>query len=133
MNEQQNPFGLNTITPYLTVTDVERLIQFLQDVFDGKLRGDINYRDNKTVQHAEIKIGDSIIMLAEPTPEYPEIKPTTCGMYVYVNDCEKVYEKALKKGGISISEPIDYPHGDRYGGVKDFAGNIWWIVTHKRK
>ncbi len=133
MNEQQNPFGLNTITPYLTVTDVEQLIQFLQDVFDGKLRGDINYRDNKTVQHAEIKIGDSIIMLAEPTPEYPEIKPTTCGMYVYVNDCEKVYEKALKKGGISISEPTDYPHGDRYGGVKDFTGNIWWIVTHKRK
>jgi len=39
----------------------------------------------------------------------------------------------LKKGGISISEPVDYPHGDRYGGVKDFAGNIWWIVTHKRK
>jgi uncharacterized glyoxalase superfamily protein PhnB len=133
MNEQQNPFGLNTITPYLTVTDVERLIQFLQDVFDGKLRGDINYRDNKTVQHAEIKIGHSVIMLAEPTPEYPEIKPTTCGMYVYVDDCEKVYEKALKKGGISISEPVDYPHGDRYGGVKDFAGNIWWIVTHKRK
>ena len=133
MTEQKNPFGLNTITPYLTVAEAERFVLFLQDVFDGKLRGDIRYRDDKTVMHAEIKIGDSILMLAEPTSKFPEIKPTTCGMYVYVDDCERVYQKALKKGGVSISEPTDYPHGDRYGGVKDFAGNIWWIVSHIRK
>lgn len=131
MTKQQNPFGLHTITPYLTVIDGKRFISFLQEVFDGKLRGDIKFRDNKTVQHAEIEIGDSIIMLTEPTLEYPEVQPTTCGMYVYVKDCDNVYKRALKKGGTSISEPIDYPHGDRYGGVQDFAGNIWWIVTHK--
>lgn len=133
MTEKQNPFGLNTITPYFTVAEAERFMLFLQDVFDGKLRGDIKYRDDKTVMHAEIKIGDSILMLTEPTSKFPEIKPTICGMYVYVDDCEKVYQKALKKGGISISEPTDYPHGDRYGGVKDFAGNIWWIVSHISK
>lgn len=133
MIEQEKPFGLNTVTPYLMVTDANRLIQFLQDVFDAKLRGDISFRANNTVQHAEIKIGDSVIMMAEPSPEFPEINPTTCGMYVYVNDCDKVYENALEKGGSSISAPTDYPHGDRYGGVKDFAGNIWWIVTHMKK
>lgn len=133
MPKKQNPFGLNTVTPYLIVTDVERLVQFLQDVFDGKLRGEINYRIDKTVQHAEIEIGDSIIMLAEPTSEYPEIKLTSCGLYVYVQDCDRVYAKALNNGAISISEPTDHSHGDRYGGVKDFTGNIWWMVTNIAK
>ncbi|MGI9531432.1 VOC family protein [Lutimonas sp.] len=133
MIDQKNPFGLHTVTPYLMVSDAERLLQFLQHVFDAKLRGDISYRADDTVEHSEIMIGDSIIMMAEPSPQFPEIKPTSCGMYVYVNDCDKVYEKALKKGGLSISVPTDYPHGDRYGGVKDFAGNIWWIVTHNKK
>lgn len=133
MIEQENPFGLNTITPYLMVTDAKRLIQFLKEVFDAELRGDISYRADATVAHSEVKIGDSFIMIAETSPDFPEIKPTSCGMYVYVEDCDRVYEKALEKGGSSISAPQNYPHGDRYGGVKDFAGNIWWMVTHFKK
>jgi uncharacterized glyoxalase superfamily protein PhnB len=130
MKQSLNPFGLHTITPYLIVENVERLIDFLKNVFEAKLRGEINYRDDNSVQHAEIKIGDSIIMMGELSPKFPEIRPTSSGMYLYVDDCDVVYEKALKFGGHSISVPLDYPHGDRYAGIKDFTGNIWWIVTH---
>ena len=130
MKELQNPFGLHTITPYLIVENVERLINFIRNVFDGELRGEITYRSDKSIQHAEIKIGDSVIMMGEPSPIVPEIKPMTCGMYLYVEHCDVVYEKAIKLGAHSISEPQDYPHGDRYAEIIDFAGNIWWIVTH---
>ncbi|MDN5203595.1 VOC family protein [Fulvivirgaceae bacterium BMA10] len=130
MNKLQNPFGLHTITPYLVVENVEQLIDFLKRVFKAELRGEINYRSDNSVQHAEIKIGDSVVMLGEPRPDFPEVTPMTCGMYLYVDDCDVVYERALKFGGHSISEPMNYPHGDRYAGIKDFAGNIWWIVTH---
>lgn len=127
MTIAQNPFGLHTITTYLIAKDVLKLINFLDEVFGAKLRGDIRYRDDNTVQHAEVKIGDSIIMLGEPMSD---IEPMTSGMYIYVDDCDTAYHKALSLGAISVSEPANYPHGDRYGGVKDFAGNIWWVVTH---
>ena len=130
MAKKQNPFGLHTITPYLIVENVMQLVDFLKSVFEAELRGDLNYRDDKTVQHAEIKIGDSVVMMGEPSLNFPEIKPMKSGMYVYVDNCDLVYEKALRNGGYSISEPMDYPHGDRYAGIKDFEGNIWWIVTH---
>ena len=126
----QNPFGLHTITPYLILEDAQQLIDFLTDVFGAELRGDVKYRADESVQHAEIRIGDSILMMGEPISTIPEIKPMTCGMYVYVENCDKVYEKALKLGADSISAPANYPHGDRYAGIKDFAGNIWWVVTH---
>jgi len=133
MKKALNPFGLHTITPYMVVENVEKLIEFLKSVFDVVPRGEINYRDDNSVQHAEIKIGDSVIMMGEPSPKFPDVKPTKCGMYIYVDDCDIVYEKALKYGGRSISEPMDYPHGDRFAGIKDFAGNTWWIVTHVGK
>lgn len=127
MGGTQNPFGLHTVTPYIIVSDVPELILFLQSVFDAKLRGAIKYRKDETVQHAEITIGDSVIMMGEPMDD---LKSSPCTLYVYVEDCDEVYSKALKIGAHSVLEPTNYPHGDRYGGVKDFAGNIWWIVTH---
>ncbi len=127
MSTTQNPFGLHTITPYLIVNSATQLIQFLKEVFNATLRGEISYRDDGSVQHAELKIGDSYIMMGEPLPD---MEFTICGMYVYVEDCNAVFQKALQAGALSILEPANYPHGDRYGGVKDFAGNTWWIVTH---
>ena len=129
-NKTLNPFGLHTVTPYLIINDVQRLIDFLKQVFGAVQRGNIKYRDNGTVQHAEVVIGDTIIMLGAPTEDIPDIDSMKCGMYVYVENCDEVYETALQAGGISVSVPMDYPHGDRFAGVKDFAGNIWWIVTH---
>ena len=129
----KNPFGLHSITPYLVVENLDPLITFIEKVFNGKLRGEATYRSDRSVQHAEITIGDSIIMLAETSPLVPEISAMNSGMYVYVKDCDQSYKKSLQSGAVSIAEPKDYPHGDRFAGVKDFAGNIWWIVTHKGK
>ena len=127
MENAQNPFGLHTVTPYLIVYDVKKLVDFIMEVFDAKSRGDLSYRKDGSVQHAEIKIGDSVIMLGEPLEE---INATRSTLYVYVKNCDETFEKALQLGGESVLQPQNFPHGDRYGGVKDFAGNIWWIVTH---
>ncbi len=127
MAENRIPFGLHTITPYLVVESVSALIQFLQQVFDAESRGDPQYRADGSVKHAEVEIGDSVVMMGEPMDE---IGPMPAMMYLYVNDCDATYEKALAAGATSVLELDNYPHGDRYGGVKDLVGNIWWIVTH---
>lgn len=128
--KNQNPFGLHTITPYLMLDDAGRLIDFLKATLDAEVRGDVSYRDDGSVMHAELKIGDSVVMIGEPMEDHPAYKT---GLYVYVDDCDKRYDLALKNGAVSVTEPTDFPHGDRYGGVKDFAGNIWWLVTHVGK
>lgn len=127
---KQNPFGLHTVTPYLIVKDVERLILFLKEVFSGELRGDIHYRDDGSIKHAEIKIGDSVIMMGSPMEDVDSMSAT---LYTYVPDCDITYELALKKGATSVSPPENFPHGDRYGGIKDPTGNIFWVVTHQGK
>jgi len=124
------PFGLHTVTPYLVADDVSGLISFLSKVFDASLRGDPKIRENGSIQHAEITIGNSVIMMGEPMEG---IESTRSMLYVYVEDCDQVFADALSAGAESVIEPQLYPHGDRYGGVRDFAGNTWWIVTHTQK
>ena len=123
----QNPFGLHTVTPYLVVHGVEPLLLFAQDVFGAELRGEPKYREDDSVQHVEIVIGDSVIMMGEPVGELPSLPAS---LYVYVDDCDATYARALAAGATAVLEPRVYPHGDRYGGVKDASGNLWWIVTH---
>ena len=84
-------------------------------------------RDDGSIQHAEVSIGNSVIMMGEPQDGYTSIKSM---LYVYVANCDEVFEDALAAGAESVIKPKLYPHGDRYGGVRDFAGNTWWIVTH---
>jgi len=127
MTSTKNPFNLHTITPYLIVSDVPKLIRFLEVVFGATLRGELRYRADKTVQHAEVQIGDSVLMMGEPLDE---MSTNSVGLYTYVEDCDSVYQKAIDAGGTSVLEVAAYPHGDRYGGVMDFAGNTWWIVSH---
>ena len=77
--------------------------------------------------HAELKIGDSIIMLSDSTPEFMAMASM---LYVYVEDVDVVYKKALQAGGTSVSEPKNQFYGDRSAGVRDPLGNHWGIVTH---
>jgi len=127
MKTVKNPFGLHTVTPYIIVSDVRRLIAFLEQVFDASVRGALRLRENKSVQHAEVQIGDAVLMMGEPIDG---IATNELGLYTYVSDCDSVYQKALTAGATKVLDVKDYPHGDRYGGVKDFAGNTWWIVSH---
>ena len=74
-----------------------------------------------------MRIGDSKLMLADPTPEFGAM-PTS--IYLYVTDCDAVYQRALNSGGVSVFPIMTLPSGERYGGIQDPSGNIWWVATH---
>jgi PhnB protein len=74
-----------------------------------------------------MRIGDSMLMLAETTSEFG---PMPTSVYLYVLDCDTAYRQALEAGGVSVFDIMRLPSGERYGGVKDPCGNIWWIATH---
>jgi PhnB protein len=120
------PAGYHTVTPYLAVPDAQRLIDFMIAVFDAKEREIIKKPDGQ-IRHAEVQIGDSIIMLGTTSPTYGTATGT---LYVYVDDADARYQRALDAGAISISEPANQFYGDRHAGVKDTNGISWWIATH---
>lgn len=119
------PEGYHTVTPVLTVQEAAKLIDFLKHAFDAeelyRLDG-----PNGTVLHAEVKIGDSMIMVGEATDQW---KPMQATVALYVRDADEWYQHALQAGATSVREPSDQFYGDRSAGVKDFAGNHWWIHT----
>lgn len=128
MSVKPIPDGYNTVTPYLVLQDVAKELEFLQKAFDAK----VTYRmdtPNGTV-HAEVKIGNSMVMLGQ-ADDAKGSKPTQTMLYLYVEDCDKAYEKAVRAGGTSVAEVKDQFYGDRSGGVKDPYGNQWWVATHK--
>ncbi len=120
------PDGYHTITPYVIANEAAKLITFLTKVFDAK---EIYRMDgpNGTVGHAEIRIGDSRIMLADSSDTH---KAMPVMLYLYVEDVDSVYKKALEAGGESIAEPKDQFYGDCHSAVRDHSGNQWWIATH---
>ena len=121
------PEGYHNVTPYLVVRDVAALIEFLKRAFDAKETYRMP-RSDGTVMHAEVRIGDSNIMLGEPMREW---KPMPASLYLYVEDADGVYRRAIESGATSLMEPADQFYGDRHGGVQDPSGNHWWIATHK--
>ncbi len=129
MGQKVSPIreGFNTITPYLMVDNVNDLIKFMQQAFNAELKCKFD-RNDESVMHAELKIGDSMIMAGEANEKFARMPAS---IYLYVEDCDAVYAKAIKAGGVSVMEPTDMYHaGERYGGVKDTTENIWWIATH---
>ena len=120
------PEGYNTIIPYLIVNNAAGFMQFMTDVFEAKetMR---HMRDESTIMHAEMRVGDSVIMLADATGEY---LPSPAGMFVYVPDADATFDKAMAAGATSVLAMCDQPYG-RTGGVKDPFGNTWWVTTHK--
>jgi len=119
------PKGLNAITPYLLADDADKLIDFLQTVFDAVIEKQFKMPDGKTA-HAQLRIGDSVIMAGGK----PGAIANECMLYVYVKDVDAVYKKALAAGGISEMEPQDQFYGDRSATVKDIFGHQWCIATH---
>jgi PhnB protein len=121
------PEGYHSATPYLIVPGVDRVIEFLEKVFDAK-ESERMARPDGSVMHAEVRIGDSLLMLGEPMGQFG---PMPASLYMFVPDVDAVYQRALKAGGTSVMEPADQFYGDRNAGVKDSAGNIWWMATRK--
>ena len=116
-----------TAVPYLLVDGVDGLIDFCREVFDAELSGRLA-RPEGTVMHAEVLIGDSVVMMGEPMGEF---QPAPGWVFVTVDDCDAVYARALQAGGTSEMEISHMHHaGERYGGVRDPFGNVWWISSH---
>jgi PhnB protein len=120
------PEGLENVIPYLVCRDTEKVIEFCQKAFDAKLT-DMNKSEDGYVMHATIQIRNSAIMLSEASEKYP---PMPVMLYIYFDDVDAVYKKAVEAGGISLREPTDEFYGDRSCGVKDVSGNQWWMASH---
>lgn len=118
--------GFHRLTPYLFVEGAASLIDFLVAAFDGKVTSREEH-PNGSIMHAEMCVGDSMLMLAEASSEFG---PMPTSIYLYVTDCDTPYQRALEAGGVSVFDIMNLPSGERYGGVKDPCGNIWWIATH---
>jgi uncharacterized glyoxalase superfamily protein PhnB len=119
--------GFHAVTPYLMVAGVPQLLDFLANAFGAREVFRL-HRGEGSVGHAEVRIGDSMVMLGEPMGPFG---PMPAQLYLYVSDCDAVYRRAIQAGGTPVMEPTTMQFsGERYGGVKDPAGNIWWVATH---
>src|SRR6185437_4191445 len=120
------PKGYQTVMPYLIVNGATKFIDFTQKVFNAveneKMK---SMRDEKTIKHSEIMIGDSIIMFADSTEEY---KPLKAGLFIYVENADATFKKAIGEGATIITELTNQSYG-RTCGVKDPCGNVWWITS----
>ncbi len=119
------PEGHHTVTPLLSVKGAARLIEFFKKAFGATEIYSFPAPDG-AVMHAELKIGDSLVMLGEAMKD----PPTSATYYVYVQDADATYRAALSAGGESLEAPTDQFWGDRVATIKDFAGNKWMIATH---
>jgi len=117
------PPGFTTVTPYMFADHAERLIAFLVDGFDGEevLR---SLRPDGKIANARVRIGTATVMVSESSTRYPAMPAS---YYLYVADAEESMTKALKAGAVLEMDVADMPYGDRQGGVRDPAGNLWWI------
>jgi PhnB protein len=121
------PDGYHSVNPYILVDGVERLIAFLIDVFGAVEQGEREIRADGSIGHADVRIGDSLVMLSNATAEFPA-RP--CVNFVYIDDVDSAFERAIRAGATPIVNPSEQPWGDRVGGFHDPFDNRWWVATH---
>ncbi len=119
------PEGYQTVTPYLTVADVAKELEFIKATF-GATKVEA-FEMGGGIMHADITIGDSHVMIGAASEQWPA-RPGT--LYLYSEDCDAMYRSALAAGAQSLREPTDEFYGDRSAGVVDAQGNQWWFATH---
>jgi len=121
------PAGYQTVIPYLIIENASKFLAFTEKVFDAKEKFK-EMRDKNIILHAEILIGDSTIMFADATERY---RPQQAGLFIYVDNADARFNKAVEAGAKVINEVADQPYG-RSGGVTDPFGNTWWITSVKK-
>src|SRR5258707_12621884 len=120
------PEGFRSLTPYLIVDGAKNFIEFIKNAFGGS--EEVLMCDaNGNVRHGEARMADSIIEFADASPVW---RAMPAGLHYYVKNVDDVYARALKAGGTSLYEPANRDYGDREAGVRDPAGNLWFIATH---
>jgi len=121
------PEGYHSYTPYFVVEGAAEFIDFLKGAFEAEELFRMAMPGTNKVGHAEIRIGDSIVMCGDANPEHPARQLN--GM-LYVRDVDATYERAVKLGAKSERPPADQFYGDRMSGVIDRWGNYWGVATH---
>lgn len=130
------PEGFHTVSPHLVVKDAGAAIDFYTKAFGAKEMYRMPGPDGKSVMHAEIRIGDSPVMLAsewpgDGMPKSPEtLGGTGVTIHLYVEDVDKLFKQATDAGATPTMPPMDAFWGDRYGKLKDPFGHDWGIATH---
>lgn len=119
------PAGYHTVTPWLISRDTAQLIEYLKAAFGAEELARIVGVDGR-IGHAEVRIGDSVVMLFDARPEWPA---TPGFLRLYVEDADAVHQQAVAAGGTSVTEVTHLFFGDRVGRVRDPLGNLWWIQT----
>lgn len=120
--------GFHSITPYLHGPREAGLMDFLKHAFGAEELGRY-LRPDGSIMHGEVRIGDSVIELADVPADFSGPKATM--MHLYVEDVDAVYQRALQAGAASLYAPSQKPYGDREGGITDPVGNQWFIGTHQ--
>nr|XP_061806032.1 uncharacterized protein Mb0911c-like [Nerophis lumbriciformis] len=128
------PAGFRTVTPYLIIQGAAQAIEFYKRAFAATEKLRLAGPDQSVI-HAEIKIGDSIVMLADEFPDMGVVGPATLGgagvsICLYVDDVNAHFEKAMKAGAVEIRPLMDQFYGDRSGTLKDPFGHMWIIASH---
>jgi PhnB protein len=128
------PEGYHTVTPYLAVDDAAEAIEFYKKVFGAKERGRMEAPGGK-IGHAELEIGDSVVMLSDALPQFSTRPPkdlggTSVSVFMYVEDVDAVVKQAVDAGATVTMEIADQFWGDRFGSVQDPFGHLWSIATH---
>ena len=129
-----SPEGYNSVTPYLAVEDASAAIDYYKQAFGAKERVRMEAPDG-SIGHAELEIGDSLVMLADPMPQSTtrppnELGGTSAGVFLYVEDVDAVVGRAVDAGAKVTMEVADQFWGDRFGTIRDPFGHIWSIATH---
>ncbi|HSB14821.1 MAG TPA: VOC family protein [Bryobacteraceae bacterium] len=130
------PDGCSTVTPYLVVKDAAKAIDFYKRAFGAQEVMRMPGPGGHGVMHAEIKIGDSLIMVSDEFPGTNVTSPETAGtttasLFVYFEDVDAAFQRAVGAGGKPVMPPADMFWGDRYGKLVDPFGHHWGLATHK--
>jgi uncharacterized glyoxalase superfamily protein PhnB len=118
--------GFHTITQYLIVSDANRQIEFLKNVFGAVEKFRVQRPGSNDIMHADVQIGDSMIEMADANEQFP---PRSAALHIYVDDVDAAYARALQNGAKSIQPPTDQEYGERGGSIVDEFGNHWYIAT----
>jgi uncharacterized glyoxalase superfamily protein PhnB len=120
------PEDYGSVTPYVIVRGAAQFLDFLHEAFGAVERGRV-YNDDGTIGHAEVWIGNRVLMMFDARDGWPD---TPSFLTLYVNDCDAVHRQALKAGAAEVTELSTNAWGDRGSRIRDPFGNIWWIQTH---
>jgi len=126
--------GYHTLTPYVCVDDAARAIQFYERAFGAEEIGERQPSEGGKIGHAEVRIGDSPVMLVDEHPPLCQSPKMLGGspvyLFLYVEDADAVFQRAVDAGAEVVFEPQDKHYG-RFSGVRDPFGLVWWITTHR--